>query len=162
MKRIALFLLPLFVLTACERGVPTALDLDVTPTASVVAPNDASTPTNVNLASASTVQLIVPGVTLVPIENLVVTSTGSWDSDEHTINPGCPVHFQDTDGDEVADALFLHFDVATLFPYASADEMVTDVITLTLTYTLVDGTEGGGDYYVQLVWNAPKGFQGGR
>jgi len=156
MKRIALLVLPLFILTACEQGLPTAAEIaDDALTASIVSPNDELTPTNVNLATSTTIQLVVPGVTLVPTNNLVVTSTGFEDSDEHEFAADCPAHFQDGD-------LYLHFEVATLFPYTSADEMETGVIELALTYTLLDEPIDGGTYYVQLVWNEPKGHPGGR
>jgi len=162
MKRLAFLLLPLFVLAACENSIPTAIDgTDETATV-VIAPIDPADPapvaTNVNLAVAKTIQLVVPNTTLVPASNTATHVTASGDSytdtDEHTINAGCPTHFQDTDSDGVADALILHFDAAALFPYAE-DQIPEEPVTVTLAVTFVDESTFDGEYLIQLVYNDP-------
>lgn len=165
MKRLAFLLLPLVVLAGCENGVPTAIDgTDEIATAVLVGPIDPAdpepVPSNLNLATATTIQLVVPNTTLVPAL-ATATNGGSSDVEDHTINPGCPIHFQDTDLDGDTD-LILHFDVAALFPYA-IDEIPADPVTVTLAVTFVDGSTYDGTYLVQLVYNVPgrKGKGGG-
>jgi len=166
MKRLAFLLLPLFALAACETSIPTAIDgTDEIATAALIVPVDpadpAPVPTYVNLATATTIQLLVPNTTLVP--TLAVATNGDYtDAEDHTINAGCPTHFQDYDLDGDLD-LILHFDVAALFPYAT-DAFPTDPIPVTLTVTFVDESVFTADYLVQLVYNTPsrKGKQGRR
>jgi hypothetical protein len=83
-------------------------------------------------------------------------------AEDHTINAGCPTHFQDYDLHGDLD-LILHFDVAALFPYAT-DAIPTDPIPVTLTVTFVDESVFTAAYVVQLVYNTPsrKGKQGRR
>ena len=157
MKRLAFLVLPLLVLAACENSGPTAIQsIDEVPMAALIDPIDPAdpepVPTNVNLATATTIQLVVPNTTLVPTS---ATATNGTDSDveDHTINAGCPTHYQDTDLDGDTD-LILHFDVAALFPYATA-EIPADPVTVTLAVTFVDGSTYDGTYLVQLVYNVP-------
>jgi len=169
MKRLAFLLLPLFVLAACENSIPTAIDgTDETATV-VIAPVDpddpAPVPSNLNLAVATTVQLVVPNTTLVPASNTAthVTASGDvyYDTDEHAINVGCPIHFQDVDADGDTD-LILHFDAAALFPYVEG-EIPADPVTVSLAVTFADESTFDGNYLIQLVYNDPgrKG-KGGR
>lgn len=165
MKRLAFLVLPLLVLAACENSGPTAIQsIDEVPMAVLIDPIDPAdpepVPTNVNLATSTTVQLVVPNTTLVPI-SATATNGVYTDVEDHTINPECPIHFQDTDLDGDTD-LILHFDVAALFPYA--DEAIpADPVTVTLAVTFVDESTYDGTYLVQLVYNVPgrKGKGGG-
>jgi len=166
MKRLAFLLLPLLVLAACEDSIPTAIDgTDEIATSVLIDPVDPDDPapaaTNVNLAVAKTIQLVVPTMLLVPV-SAVATSGDFSDSEDHVINEGCPTHFQDTDSDGLADALILHFDAAALFPYLP-DAIPVDPVTVSLSVTFVDDSTYEGDYLVQLVYNEPgrKG-KGGR
>jgi hypothetical protein len=162
MKRLALLLLATLALGACnDRGLPAAID-DPT-TAVLVATVDPvepdALPVRVNLATAATIQLLVPNTTLVPTS--AVAANGAYtDAEDHTINPDCPIHFQDVDGDGDLD-LILHFDVAALFPYAP-DAIPATPVTVTLNVTFVDASTYTADYLVQLVYQAPKGrhYQG--
>jgi hypothetical protein len=159
MKRLAFLVLPAVALAACDSGIPTAMDNaeDLT-AAALVVPIDPvepdAVPAKVNLATATTIQLVVPNTTLVPTLAEVTTSDGYSDAESHTINEGCPTHFQDVDGDDLID-LVLHFDVDALFPYAP-DAVPTDPITLTISVTFVDESTFTADYLVQLVYNTPK------
>ena len=170
MRRIVLFLLPLFVLTACERSVPTAADLwdaGISTTLAVTLDVNADV-TKINLANASTVQVIVPSTAAVPTSaTLTNTDNEAWADPMHTFDAGCETHFQDLDGDGYVDALFLHFDAGTLFDSYGTTPPV-DPITLSLDVDWVDaeGTPTGYDavYTVQLVYTVPSGYgyRGGR
>ncbi len=158
MKPLAFLLLPLFALAACENSIPTAIDdTDGIAPSVMIVPIDpadpAPVPVNLNLAVATTVQLVVPNTTLVP--TLAVATNGEYsDTEDHTINAGCPTHFQDTDSDGDID-LILHFDAAALFPYAP-DAVPVDPVTVSLAVTFVDGSTFDGDYLIQLVYNVPN------
>lgn len=163
MRRIALLALPLFILTACDRGLPTAAEIsDGVVTAALVMP-DLAEPAKVNLATATTLQLVVPDLAFIP--TLAQASNGgNTDVEDHTINIGCPIHFGDWDGDGEDDDLLLHFEVASLFPpdvYTSTAEYPIDV-TVALHVEFAEEDDFDAGYLVQLVWNAPKGYRGGR
>ncbi len=167
MRRIVLFLLTLFVLTACERGLPTAAEIsDDALTAAVVLPG-LDEPVNVNLATATTLQLVVPDLPYVPTVARATNYTYSdfTDLEEHAIKIDCPTHFGDYDADGAADDLLLHFDVASLFPssvYTSATVPIDVYVTLHVEFEEAEVDDFNDDYLVKLVWNAPRGFQGGR
>jgi len=168
MKRLAILVLPLLVLAACETGVPTAAETDglTTPTLAVTLALDEGT-TNVNLYTASTVQVVIPSVSTVPT-TATLTNNDNGDSGEpiHTFDAGCTTHFQDVDGDGSTD-LILHFDVDDLFGTYDTAALPTEAITLTLAVTWEDADgivvdSYDAEYAVQLVYTVPNGYRGGR
>jgi hypothetical protein len=165
MKRIALYLLPLFVLTACERGVPTAADLsDGVTTATLAVTIDVNADVSkVNLATASTVQVVVPSAAVVPISAVLTNTDNGIAADPlHTFDAGCTTHFQDLDADGVIDALILHFDTETLFGSYDITALPVDPIVLDLAVEWEDGTTYAASYNIQLAYSVPNGFRGGR
>lgn len=167
MRRIALFLLPIFVLTACERGVPTAAEIDgLDAPAFAVTLDDGLASINLYAVSTMTIQVVIPSVSTVPTTaSLTNEHNGAEALPIHEFNAGCTMHFQDVVGEDGELDLILHFDAATLFgSYGTAAPV--DPITLTLDVDWVDAegnlTEYDKTYSVQLGYTVPSGYRGGR
>jgi len=164
MRRIALLALPLFILTACERDLPTAAEINDSPVYAVNLALDGEV-TTINLFTASTVQVVIPSVSTVPTTaTLTNDDNGAFANPLHTFDAGCETHFQDVNGDVVPD-LMLHFDAVTLFDSYGITPP-EDPITLTLAVTWVDAegnlTTHDAAFSVQLFYAIPNGFRGGR
>jgi len=168
MRRIALLALPLFILTACERGLPTAAEITESPVYAVSLVLDGEGNT-VNLYTASTVQVVIPSVSTVPATaTLTNDDNGAVADPLHTFDAGCDTHFQDLTGDLVPD-LVLHFDAAILFgSYGSVpplDEEQPIALTLYAEWQDADGNPidtYDATYSVTLFYSEPAGFRGGR
>jgi len=160
MRRIALLALPLFILTACERGLPTAAEID-SPALAVTLDAELTT---INLFAVPTIEVVIPTVSAVPTTaTLTNDANDAFATPIHVFDVGCDTHFTDVDGDSNPD-LLLHFNASDLFgSYGTVPP--EESITLTLAVTWVDAegnvTEHDAVYSVQLVYTVPNGFRGG-
>ena len=175
MRRLAFLVLPLFVLAACENGVPTAIDDgDHLKTAELVVMVDPvepdALPVKVNLATATTIQLVVFDFTETSVPDWARAENGEYtDLEDHLVDhiPNfVALHYQDVGGDPALIDLVLAFEVEALFPpsaYSSTAAFPIDVnLNLFVQWSDDDAETEYGPYAVQLVYNAPKGnrYQG--